>query len=128
VHGPTGYRRQLSPPHHASGAGAGNEIGHAVIERLRAEGAQVIAADLVGTGPGGVVVDFRDEEPVAAFFARVEREHRRLDVRFNNMGRMDPADADILLYSGMVLRRSSRRREGEIRLTLSRGQGVAWTS
>ena len=78
--------------------------------------------------PGGVVVDFRDEEPVAAFFARVEREHRRLDVRFNNMGRMDPADADILLYSGMVLRRSSRCREREIRLTLSRGQGVAWTS
>ena len=66
-----------------TGGAAG--IGRAIVERLAAEGATTVAAD-VAPGPGGERLDVRDPEAWAALTERIAAEHGRLDILVNNAG------------------------------------------
>jgi 2-hydroxycyclohexanecarboxyl-CoA dehydrogenase len=77
--------------------GAGRGIGRGIAEKLAAEGATVVAADLdeatarktaeaVGGGAIGVRVDVADRASVDAAVARVRADLGRIDVLVNNAG------------------------------------------
>ena len=65
--------------------GGASGIGAACVVALRADGCQVVVADLPGT-PGDVEVDVSDEERVAALFDGVVASHGRVDVVVNSAG------------------------------------------
>ncbi|MFL6861714.1 MAG: SDR family NAD(P)-dependent oxidoreductase [Allosphingosinicella sp.] len=65
--------------------GAASGIGKATVERFRAEGATVIAAD-VAEADGVVAADAGSEEDVRGLVARAVAEHGGLDVFFANAG------------------------------------------
>jgi NAD(P)-dependent dehydrogenase (short-subunit alcohol dehydrogenase family) len=83
--------------------GGANGMGRLACERFRAEGSQVVVADLdqqavdeVAAGiPGaiGVAVDVRDEAQVAEMVARTVAAFGGLDVIYNNAG-VSPGDDD----------------------------------
>ena len=66
-------------------SGAASGIGHAVAERLAAEGAVVVGCDMVGS-PDGIICDVRDPEACAAAVATVLERHGRLDILANVAG------------------------------------------
>jgi meso-butanediol dehydrogenase/(S,S)-butanediol dehydrogenase/diacetyl reductase len=66
-------------------SGAASGIGEAVAERLAAEGASVVGADIQPVS-GGVVCDVRDESSCAAAVSSVLERHGRLDVLANVAG------------------------------------------
>jgi 2-hydroxycyclohexanecarboxyl-CoA dehydrogenase len=91
--------------------GAGRGIGRAIAEKLAAEGATVVAADVDATTAGeaaaaiggiGIATDVTSRESVAAMVAQVRAEYGRIDVLVNNAGwdkvgpfvDSDPADWD----------------------------------
>ncbi|MFL6856455.1 MAG: SDR family NAD(P)-dependent oxidoreductase [Allosphingosinicella sp.] len=65
--------------------GAASGIGKATVERFRAEGATVIAAD-VAEADGVLAADAGSEEDVSGLVARAVAEHGGLDVFFANAG------------------------------------------
>lgn len=65
--------------------GASGGIGRAIVDRIEAEGATAIAADLVAE-KDGIAIDVRDEAQWIAALAEVERRHGRLDGLVNNAG------------------------------------------
>jgi NAD(P)-dependent dehydrogenase (short-subunit alcohol dehydrogenase family) len=66
-------------------SGAARGIGAAVSERLAAEGASVVGADIAGVA-GGVVCDVRDPASCAAAVDGVLERHGRLDILVNVAG------------------------------------------
>ena len=66
-------------------SGAASGIGKAVVERLTAEGAQVVGADVTPID-GGVLCDVRDPEACAAAVAETLDRHGQLDVLANVAG------------------------------------------
>lgn len=80
-------------------SGAASGIGAAVADRLAADGAVVVRADLVATD-GGLVCDVRDPDSCAAAVASAVADHGRLDVLANvaglaipgRIGDLDPQD------------------------------------
>lgn len=73
--------------------GAASGIGAAIVERLVAQGDQVVAVDLEAPSPGGDVlglaVDVGDRAQVEAAIAETLERFGRLDALFNNAGVMD---------------------------------------
>jgi NAD(P)-dependent dehydrogenase (short-subunit alcohol dehydrogenase family) len=78
--------------------GAASEIGIAVAARLEGEGAIVVGVDREqhAVGRDSVQADLTDEAQVIAMYAQVVDSHRRLDVIYNNMGRMGAGDGSAL--------------------------------
>jgi NAD(P)-dependent dehydrogenase (short-subunit alcohol dehydrogenase family) len=78
--------------------GAASEIGQAVAERFASEGAVVVGVDQAGHSVGDYATqaDLADEPQVEAMYEQVVRSFGRLDVIYNNMGMMDPADHSAL--------------------------------
>ncbi len=100
--------------------GAGG-IGLATAKRLRAEGAEVVIADLdPATGAaaadavGGLFVatDVTDDAQVGALFATAAERFGAVDIAFNNAG-ISPTDDDSILTTGM----DAWRRVQEVNLT-----------
>jgi len=86
--------------------GAGSGIGRAVALALGREGyavilagrrAEALAAVAREIGPGSLAVatDIADPQSVAALFARVKKEHGRLDLLFNNAGTGAPGTINL---------------------------------
>jgi 2-hydroxycyclohexanecarboxyl-CoA dehydrogenase len=81
--------------------GAGQGIGRAIAEELEAEGATVVATDLVPSA-SVVACDVTDPDAVRAVVRGVHQDHGRIDVLVNNAGwdvaapfvDSDPADWD----------------------------------
>jgi NAD(P)-dependent dehydrogenase (short-subunit alcohol dehydrogenase family) len=80
-------------------AGAASVIGEAVAHRFSREGGLVVGVDRVdhnvGTNP--LRADLTDDEQVEAIFDEVVERFGRIDVLYNNVGLMDPADRTALL-------------------------------
>jgi len=78
--------------------GAASEIGQAVAARLAAEGAVVIGVDREehAAGEESIQVDLTDETRVEALYSAVVDRYGRLDVIYNNMGRMGAGDGSAL--------------------------------
>lgn len=78
--------------------GAASEIGNAVAARLESEGAIVIGIDREphGVGRDSIQADLTDESQVSAMYTQVVDGHGRLDVIYNNMGRMGAGDGSAL--------------------------------
>jgi NAD(P)-dependent dehydrogenase (short-subunit alcohol dehydrogenase family) len=70
----------------AAVSGGASGIGAAIVARLRAEGARVLTLDLKADGADGIPLDVTDEAAVVAAFARVGREHGRLDALVTSAG------------------------------------------
>ena len=80
--------------------GAGSGIGRAAARALMADGWSVVAVgrrleplqETLGTASGGQALscDISDEQQVEALFQRIESDHGRLDVLFNNAGIFPP--------------------------------------
>ena len=92
--------------------GAGG-LGHAIAERLAADGNDVIIADINAAAgrAHSFVVDVADEDAVAALYAEIERRFGRLDILVNNAGIMnvdglvpDPIEATPLTLWECTLR------------------------
>jgi NAD(P)-dependent dehydrogenase (short-subunit alcohol dehydrogenase family) len=66
--------------------GAGSGIGRAGAQLFTAEGAQVVAADIVAAEGVTHAVDVASEEETQALVEAVLSEHGRIDVLFNNAG------------------------------------------
>lgn len=78
--------------------GAASMIGRAVAERFAREGAVVIGVDKISHAVGDhpVQADLVEEESVSDVYRDVIRDHGRLDVIYNNVGLMGPADHSVL--------------------------------
>jgi NAD(P)-dependent dehydrogenase (short-subunit alcohol dehydrogenase family) len=78
--------------------GAASEIGAAVAAQLGSEGAIVVGVDKEhhSVGRDSIVADLTDEAQVAAMYAQVVDIYGRLDVIYNNMGRMGAGDGSAL--------------------------------
>lgn len=78
--------------------GAASEIGEAVAERLRGEGALVVGVDRLEHTVGDVplTADLGVEAEVRALYADVVARLGRLDVVYNNQGLMDRGDLSLL--------------------------------
>lgn len=78
--------------------GAASEIGAAVAARLEGEGAIVVGVDRQphDVGQDSMEADLTDEAQVVAMYAHVVANHGRLDVIYNNMGRMGAGDGSAL--------------------------------
>jgi NAD(P)-dependent dehydrogenase (short-subunit alcohol dehydrogenase family) len=87
--------------------GAASVIGEAVARRFASEGGVVVGVDQVEHAVGQLAVqaDLADEAQVEAMYEQVVREYGRLDVIYNNMGRMDPGDRSALATSLQTWRR-----------------------
>lgn len=101
--------------------GAGSGIGRASARRFRAEGAEVVVADVdeaagerVATEVGGtfVATDVTDEQSVAQLYASTAARHGGIDVLFNNAG-ISPPDDDSILVTGL----DAWRRVQDVNLT-----------
>jgi len=78
--------------------GAASVIGAAVADRFSREGAIVAGVDRVdhAVGAHSLQADLTDEEQVAKIIDEVVRRCGRIDVLYNNVGFMDPADGSAL--------------------------------
>jgi NAD(P)-dependent dehydrogenase (short-subunit alcohol dehydrogenase family) len=78
--------------------GAASTIGQAVAARFAAEGGVVVGVDRVSHRVGELPLraDLTDESQVEAAYDQVVGAYGRLDVVYNNMGLMDPADRSAL--------------------------------
>ena len=78
--------------------GAASVIGAAVAERFSREGGVVVAVDRVDheIGAHPLRADLVDDGQVAAVFDEVVERFGRIDVLYNNVGFMDPADGSAL--------------------------------
>lgn len=76
-------------------AGAAGAIGEAVAKRLTGEGAIVVGIDRLDHAVGALslVADLSIESAVQDAFARIHHEAGRIDVIYNNVGLVDPADS-----------------------------------
>lgn len=79
-------------------AGVLGDMGEAVAERFRREGAIVVGIDRTGHNIGelSLMLDLSDEKAVAGAYARVSERFGRLDVLYNNVGPLDPEDHSAL--------------------------------
>ncbi|NYJ76358.1 SDR family oxidoreductase [Allobranchiibius huperziae] len=78
--------------------GAASDIGAAVVDRLRGEGALVVGVDRKehSVGDVSVTADLLAEDEVRALYADVVGRLGRLDVVYNNQGLMDRGDLSLL--------------------------------
>jgi NAD(P)-dependent dehydrogenase (short-subunit alcohol dehydrogenase family) len=79
-------------------AGAASEIGEAVAERLAGEGGVVVGVDRRDHAVGALALmaDLSVEGEVQRLFARIFEEFGRIDVLYNNVGRVDQDDHSAL--------------------------------
>jgi NAD(P)-dependent dehydrogenase (short-subunit alcohol dehydrogenase family) len=78
--------------------GAASAIAQAVAQRLAEEGATIVGVDKVPHSVGDLALqaDLIDEAQVEQMYAHVVDQQGRLDIIYNNMGLMDPADHSAL--------------------------------
>ena len=78
--------------------GAASPIGRAIADRFTHEGGFVVGVDKVehSVGEHAIQADLADEDCVEATYREIVRECGRLDVIYNNMGLMAPADGSAL--------------------------------
>jgi NAD(P)-dependent dehydrogenase (short-subunit alcohol dehydrogenase family) len=79
-------------------AGAGSAIGRAVADRFAQEGGVVVGIDRVDhdVGTASLRADLTDDREVEAAFDETIERFGRIDVLYNNVGLMDPADGSAL--------------------------------
>jgi NAD(P)-dependent dehydrogenase (short-subunit alcohol dehydrogenase family) len=89
--------------------GAASGIGLATARRFAAEGATVVAVDVVTEAideladeldGASITCDVTDEKGVEALFGTVAADHGRIDIAFNNAG-ISPPDDDSILTTGI---------------------------
>jgi NAD(P)-dependent dehydrogenase (short-subunit alcohol dehydrogenase family) len=78
--------------------GAASDIGQAVTDRFRREGATVVGVDVVEHEVGDLKLraDLAEESQVIAMYEQVVRDYGRLDVIYNNVGLMHRDDRSAL--------------------------------
>ena len=78
--------------------GAAGGIGAATAQLFSAEGGFVVGVDLAEPefADHPIVADVTDEDAVADIYERTRKEHRRIDVLFNNAGISPPDDHSVL--------------------------------